>query len=265
MNSKSFQIINVIAVLASIIFNSLVNIIPVNNITTGEVSHAYPNLFTPPGYVFAIWGVIYTLAIVFMIYQVRANQREESYLQQIGILSLVGAIINVVWLVVFHYSYTNQALFPITTLLILGFLVVLLFIYTRLRIGLSEVSVGQKLGVHLHISVYLGWISLASIANIASTINVLAPGIPLDVQALWTALIIIVALVLTMLMLFLRRDFAYGLVVVWASLGIAMKQMAYPIIYFSALGTAIIVLAVIIILPFLKGKKNPVDFYLHRE
>ncbi len=265
MNSKLLQIINVIAVIAAIVFNSLVNIIPVNNITTGEVSDAFPNLFTPPGYVFAIWGVIYALAIVFMIYQVRSNQREESYLQQIGILYLVGSIINIVWLVVFHYSYGNEVLFPITTLLILGFLVTLLFVYTRLGIGLSEVPVGQKLGVHLHFSVYLGWISLASIANIASTIVLLVPGIPLDIQALWTAIIIVVALVLTMLMLFLRRDFAYGLVVVWASIGIATKQAAYPVIYFAALGTAIIVLVVILILPFLKGKKNPVDFYLHRK
>ncbi len=265
MNSKLLQIVNVIAVIAAIVFNALVNIIPVNNITTGEVSDAFPNLFTPPGYVFAIWGIIYTLAIIFMIYQVRLNQREESYLQQIGILYLVGAIINIVWLVVFHYSYGNEVLFPITTLLILGFLVTLLLVYNRLGIGLSEVSVGQKLGVHLHFSVYLGWISLASIANIASAIVLFAPGIPLDIQALWTAIIIVVALVLTMLMLFLRRDFAYGLVVVWASIGIAAKQAVYPIIYFTALGTAIIVLVMILILPFLKGKKNPIDFYLHRE
>ncbi|MFW9919354.1 MAG: hypothetical protein ACFFED_07130 [Candidatus Thorarchaeota archaeon] len=265
MNSKFLQIMNVIAVIAAIVFNALVNIIPVNNITTGAVSDAFPNLFTPPGYVFAIWAVIYTLAIIFMVYQVRSNQRAESYLGQIGILYLVGSIINIVWLVVFHFSYGNEVLFPITTLLILGFLVTLLLIYTRLGIGLSEVSVGQKLGVHLHISVYLGWISLASIANIASMINVIVPGIALETQVLWTTLILIVALVLTMLMLFLRRDFAYGLVVIWASVGIATKQAVHPLIYFTALGTAIIVLAVILLLPFLKGKKNPIDFYLHRE
>jgi len=237
----------------------------VNNITTGEVSDAFPSLFTPPGYVFSIWAVIYTLAFVFMAYQVRTNQREELYLQQIGILYFVGSMINVFWLVLFHYSYGNEILLPFTSLLIIGFLVVLLLIYTRLGIGLSEVSVGQKLGVHLHISVYLGWISLATIANIASTINEFVPGIALETQALWTALVIIVALVLTMLMLFLRRDFAFGLVVVWAAIGIASKQIAYPIIYFTALGTVIIVLAVILILPLLKGKKNPIDFYLHRE
>ena len=95
MNSKVLQIINVIAVIGAVIFNALVNIIPVNNITTGEVSDAFPSLFTPPGYVFSIWAVIYTLASVFMAYQVRTNQREEPYLQQIGILYFVGSMINV--------------------------------------------------------------------------------------------------------------------------------------------------------------------------
>ena len=140
MNSKVLQIINVIAVIGAVIFNALVNIIPVNNITTGEVSDAFPSLFTPPGYVFSIWAVIYTLAFVFMVYQVRTNQREEQYLQQIGILYFVGSMINVVWLVFFHYSYGNKVLLPLTSLLIIGFLIILLLIYTRLGIGLGEVS-----------------------------------------------------------------------------------------------------------------------------
>jgi hypothetical protein len=59
----------VIAIVGSTLFNALVNILPLNGITTGEVSNAYPNLFTPANYVFSIWGVIYTLLFVFMFYQ----------------------------------------------------------------------------------------------------------------------------------------------------------------------------------------------------
>ncbi|MHA2426255.1 MAG: tryptophan-rich sensory protein, partial [Candidatus Thorarchaeota archaeon] len=81
MNSKSLQWLNVIAVIGTVILNALVNIIPVNGVTTGEVSDFYFNLFTPPGWVFGIWAIIYTLAFVFMIFQARANQREASYIQ----------------------------------------------------------------------------------------------------------------------------------------------------------------------------------------
>ena len=264
MNNKILQWINVIAVIGTIAMNALANIIPFKNVNTGEVADSFPNLFTPPGYVFAIWGAIYVLIFTFMVFQIRANQREESYLQEIGILYLLGAILNIGWLILFHYSYANPALFIVTTIPIVLFLLVLLFTYIRLGIGVKEVPLAQKLAVHLPISVYTGWISLASIANIASTLNILAPGIPLDTQAIWTALIIVVALVLTILMLYLRRDVAYGLVVIWASIGIAIKQAAYAIISWTAIGAVIVSVLASILLPILM-KKNPKDFYLIRE
>ncbi|MEM2099940.1 MAG: tryptophan-rich sensory protein [Thermoproteota archaeon] len=71
----------------------------------GAVSDSYPNLFTPPGYVFAIWGVIYVLLTIFMVYQARVSQRKEEYLGEIGFLHLLGAVANILWLIVFHYSY----------------------------------------------------------------------------------------------------------------------------------------------------------------
>ncbi|MFW9907433.1 MAG: TspO/MBR family protein [Candidatus Thorarchaeota archaeon] len=264
MNSKLLQLMNVIAVLGTILLNAMANIIPFNNVNTGQVSDAYPNLFTPPGYVFAIWGAIYTLIFAFMVYQVRSSQREKSYLHAIGPLYLIGAIVNIAWLILFHFSYGNPTLFLVTPVMIGLFLVILLWTYIRVGIGTAEVPRGEKLAVHLPLSVYLGWISLATIANIASALNIIFPGIPLDTQALWTALIIVVALVLTMLMLVKRRDVAYGLVVIWASVGIATKQAAYSIIYMTALGAVIVIILAILLLPFIM-KKNPKDFYLAKN
>ncbi|MHA1906578.1 MAG: TspO/MBR family protein [Candidatus Thorarchaeota archaeon] len=264
MNTKLLQWLNVIAVIGTILLNALANIIPFNGVSTGAVSDAFPNLFTPPGYVFAIWGAIYTLIFTFMVFQVRSSQRDESYLQDIGILYLIGAIVNISWLILFHYSFGNSALFLVTPILIALFLVILLVTYIRLGIGTKEVSIGQKLAVHLPISVYIGWISLATIANIASALNILIPGIPLDTQAIWTALIIIVALVLTLLMLFKRRDIAYALVVIWASVGIATKQAAVAIIAWTAWGAIAIILIAIILLPIIM-KKNIKNYYLVRE
>jgi len=263
INPVIYQAVNVIAVLATFIFNILVNVLLLNGVNTGQVSDSYPSLFTPPGYVFSIWGAIYTLQIIFMVYQVRASQRKESYLSQISFLYLLAGLVNILWLVNFHYSYGVPSLFILTPLPITLLLVVLLLTYVRLGIGKKEVSRNQKLAVHLPVSVYVGWISLANIADIAPTLNILIPGIPMDTQALWTALVIIVALLITLLMLILRRDFAFGLVVIWATIGIALKQIAVPVIFGVALATAIIVAISIVVLPFLR-KSGFVAYYMVR-
>jgi len=259
-----FQMANVVAVIAALVLNTLANALPLNGVTTGKVSDSYPNLFTPPGYVFSIWGVIYALAIVFMIYQVRPSQRSEAYLSQIGFLYLIGAVANTSWLFIFHYSYGVSQLFLVSLVPMAVLLLCLLSIYQRLGIGKREVPRNQKLAVQLPISVYVGWISLAIIANIASALNVIVPGIPDVTQALWTGLVIVVALVISVLMISIRRDFAFGLVVIWASIGIAANRIAIPVIFVTSVATAVILAILILVGPFLK-KTGIVDFYMLRS
>ena len=255
MNPIYLQIANVVAVVGSIVFNALVNILPLNGTTTGEVSNAYPNLFTPANYVFSIWGAIYTLLFIFMFYQIRTSERESQYLQDIGFLYLLSAVINIAWLTVFHYSYpAPNDLIILTAVPIFGLFLTLPYIYLRLGVGVREASRGVKLAVHLPLSVYLGWLSVATIANTASILNYLgrSPGIPVPVQETWTALVIVVAFLITFLMLIRRRDFAFGFVVIWATIGIAAKQAGSPLIYFTALGVAVVILVLILLLPLLK-------------
>jgi benzodiazapine receptor len=261
INWVVYQSANVVAVVAALIVNTLANTLPFNGVTTNRVSDYYPNLFTPPGYVFSIWGVIYVLAIVFMIYQARPSQRQEPYLVQIGFLYLIGAVANMSWLFIFHYSYGVPQLFVVSLAPMIVLLLCLLLIYQRVGIGKREVPLDQKLAVHLPISVYLGWISLAIIANIASALNVLVPGIPEPTQALWTAIVILVALVITSLMIFTRRDIAFGLVVIWASIGIALNRIAIPLIFWTSIVTAVMVAILIFLAPFLK-KTGFMDFYM---
>ncbi|MGD9381132.1 MAG: tryptophan-rich sensory protein [Candidatus Thorarchaeota archaeon] len=264
INSVYLQIANVVAIVGSIVFNALVNILPLNGITTGEVSNAYPNLFTPANYVFAIWGAIYTLLFVFMFYQIRTSQRDSDYLQEIGFLYLLSAVVNIAWLTVFHYSYpAPNDLIILTTVPIFGLFLTLLYIYLRLGVGVKDVSRGVRLAVQIPLSVYLGWLSVATIANTASVLNYLgrSPGIPIEVQEMWTAAVIIVAFLITFLMLIRRKDFAFGLVVIWATLGIASKQMASPLIYYTALGVAVVIFILIVILPLLK-KESYAKYYI---
>ena len=262
-NYKTFQIINIVAVALTIIMNMLANILPFNGVTTGEVADNFLNFFTPLGYVFGIWGIIYILLVVFIYYQSKSSQVEADYLGKIGYLYIFGAFFNVVWLLVFHYSFGNNPLLVWTEPLIVGLLIVLLITYVRLEIGVREVPKMEKLAVHLPVSVYLGWISLATIANTASVLNTYFT-IPVDVQYIWTALVLIVALLVTSLMLVLRRDIAYALVVVWAAPGIAFKWPAIPIIFWTAIVVTLIIVLLILIVPFIR-KKGFVDYYLVRN
>ncbi len=263
-NSLILQIVMALSIVLTIIVNALLEAIPLGGATSGEISDSYPSLFTPPGYVFAIWSVIYTLLIITMVYQALPSQRNASYLKWTAFFYAVGGIINTSWLTLFHLGYGAPEIYLFTPILIFSFLIIMLFTYIKMGIGVNEVPIREKLAVHIPISVYAGWVSLASIANTASALNVAVPGIPLAAQEIWTALVIIIALVITMLMLLLRRDFAYGLVVVWATIGISTRHLLTPIIYWAALGTALVVVILIILLPILK-KANPVDFYLFRN
>jgi benzodiazapine receptor len=247
-----FQICNVLSVIAVLIMNTLVNVLPLNGVLTAQVSDSYPNLFTPPGYVFSIWGVIYVLAIVFMFYQARPSQRSEEYLRQINFLYLISAIANISWLFIFQYSYGVPQLLVLSLVPMTILLLCLISMYLRLGVGRIRVPRNQKLAVHLPISVYLGWISLAIIANIASVLNVLIPGIAMSTQALWTALVLVVALAITILMIWTRSDFAFGLVVIWASIGIAYNRVAIPLVFATSIATASLVAILIIVTPFLK-------------
>jgi benzodiazapine receptor len=261
INPIIFQIVNILAVIFALVFNSFVNIIALFGVTTAQVSDAYPSLFTPANYVFSIWGVIYVTAVIFAIYQVRSSQRNAAYLPEMNFLYLAGSLLNVAWLVVWHYSYSQPLFLIYTVLLMVLLLVSLLAIYHRLGIGVKEVPRNQRLAVNLHLSIYLGWICIAMVANLASTLNVFVPGIPIEMQVLWTVLVIVVALVLTLLMLYLRRDIVFSMVVIWAAIGIAYKQLAIPLIAGTALATILIIVIVIIVSPLIK-KTNLRKYYI---
>ena len=263
INPVILQILNLITVIAVIIVNMFANILPLNGVNTGTVSDLYANYFTPAGYVFSIWFIIYLQATIFAIYQVRKSQREQPYIGQISIFYLLAGLANIGWIFLFHYSANpiNPPFFYGATVLLLTIVLLLLFTYIRLGVGKTDVPRAQRLGIHLHFSVYLAWLSVASIAGIASAINTLIPGIPDPTQWIGTAVMLVIALVLTLLMTYQRREFGFGLVVVWAAVGIAIKWLLIPIIAYTAIAVAIIGIIVLLLIPFLKKTKF-LDYYL---
>ena len=218
---------NILAMIITIIVNALAVILPLNGKTTEYLSDKYPNLFVPAGITFSIWGIIYILWVVFAMYQARDLFRKEEikmpFLQQITFLFVVSSIANSAWIFLWHYEYVGLSL-----LMMIILLVSLLAIYIRLNIGKSNVSMTEKLCVQVPFSVYLGWITVATIANVtAFLVSVKWDGFGIA-PLTWTILIVAVGTLLTFLMLALRKDIAFSLVVLWAFLGIWMKRMTLP-------------------------------------
>jgi hypothetical protein len=263
-NYKLFQVLNIIPVISVIFINILANALPLFGVYTGQVSDAYPNFFTPAGYVFSIWFIIYLQAILFMIYQARSSQRSEAYLGKIHFFYIFAGLANIVWIFIFHYSYANMvanpSFFLLSVVLLLVVFLMLLLTYLRLEVGVEAVPRNEKLTVHLHISVYLGWISVATIAAIASAINILVPTIPTETQHLATTAMLFIALLLALIMVYLRRDYGFAVVVLWAAIGIGLKWVAIPVIFYSAIIVAIILILGMLIIPFLR-KSTLIQYY----
>jgi benzodiazapine receptor len=219
-NSTRLKWINMLAFALTVLVNGLAGSTKIlGGKSTAEISDANPTLITPAGYVFSIWGVIYILLGIFVVFQVLPSQREKGYQERIGWLFVSSSIINVAWLFLWQFEYLTASV-----ALIFLLLATLIAIYLRLNIGRSTVSLREKLAVHLPFSVYLGWITIASIANVAVTfVSVKWDGFGIS-QETWALLILIIALLITLLVIATRKDAAYGLVVIWALLGIAVKQ-----------------------------------------
>jgi hypothetical protein len=219
------SILNLVGFIGTVVVNALATTLPINNITTGALSDLYPNLFVPTGLTFAVWGLIYILLAVFVVYQllpsVRRDAQKAGFIQRIGPLFFISCIANIGWIYAWHYKIV-----PLSLVLMLILLGSLLAIYLRLNVGKSEAPKAEKFSVHLPFSVYLGWITIATIANVTAllvNINWNAWGLG---EQFWAVAVIIVGIAIALSVLFTRKDIFYCLVVDWALLGILLKRLS---------------------------------------
>ncbi len=246
------QGLNAVAFVATVAVNGLAGSTKLlNGLTSGEVSDLYPTLVTPAGYTFSIWGVIYVLLAVFTVYQVLPRNREEPFLRQVGPLFVLSGLLNASWLFLWHYEFI-----AFSTVLMFALLATLIAIYLRLNIGRAKVSLKEKVCVHLPFSVYLGWITVASIANVAVTLTAVGWDGGGVEEVTWAALVIVVALVIAVAVIATRKDFAYGLVIVWALAGIMSRQMENQTLMLTTeVGIAIVLIAIAVVAMFSRLKR----------
>jgi hypothetical protein len=208
--------------------------------------------FTPANYVFAIWGVIYLLLLGFIVYQALPSQRENPRLRRIGYLPALAGALNSGWIFLWHYN-----LFELTVPVMIGLLITLIAIYMRLDIGRASPALREKWLTSIPFSVYLGWITIATIANVTALLYYLnwnGFGISPEV---WTVAILLIGAAIASTLIFTRADIAYTLVIVWAFAGIVVKQSAVAIVAGTAALGALVVAAVLIATLLRWTKRGP--------
>lgn len=226
-NLTYFKIFNLLAFLGMVYVNYLSNALPINGNTAGELSDKYVNYFVPAGLTFAIWGVIYGWLMVFLGFQVasffNANlaSKVDPIIGKIGWLFVISCVLNVAWLLAWHYQYVG-----LSVLIMLLFLGLLLYLNYKIGTGISKINGLEKWISHAPFSIYVGWISIATIANItAYLVDIQWNGFGVDAY-LWAIYMIIVGALVGAFVLFKRNAILFAFVIIWAFYGIYIKRTA---------------------------------------
>lgn len=236
------QLFVIIATATTISLNVLASALPLNGLNTGEISDRFAIYFVPAGYVFSIWLLIYVGLIAYTVYQALPSQRENHSLRSIAPWYIFASVANIVWLFLWHYE-----VFTLTLVAMLALLISLIMIYLRLDIGRAQVPTIEKWTVYIPFSIYLGWITVATIANTTQLLFYLGWGGWGIAPEIWAVIILAAGVVISAIMSFTRADVAYSLVLVWAYIGIALKFPDVSSVSYAAwISVALILLLLII-------------------
>lgn len=224
-NRTAVKILVAVTYLAMVGTNYLANGLPLNGRRTGDVSNAYPSLFTPAGITFSIWGVIYLLLGAHVLYQLglfrdRPETPEQAaLLNRVGVLFAVSSLANTAWVFAWHYD-----VIPLSAVLITVILVCLALIVTTVR--RANLVGRERWLVGVPFSVYFGWTTVAVVANMTVLLVSLNwNGFGLS-DAVWATVMVLVAAGIGTVTMVRNRDVAYGVVLIWAFAGILLRQVS---------------------------------------
>lgn len=249
-SAKGLVLLNWLSFLLTLFVNAMANVLPINGLNTGQVSALYPNLFVPDGFTFSIWSVIYTWILLFVVVSSRwllsssASQAQRQAAALLSPLFIISGIINVSWILAWHYLQVVLSL-----LLMLAFLTLLFLQFQRIQQASGNATPAIRWLLFAPFVIYFGWISVATIANTtALLVHVGWQGGPLE-PAVWSAVMMSVAGVLAIFVGAKLRQPLYAAVVVWAMLGIFRAQQ----ITTPWLGQVALVVAVVAALATIAG------------
>jgi tryptophan-rich sensory protein len=232
--------------------NALANALPINGLDTGEVSELYPNLFTPSGITFSIWSVIYFFLAGAVV--VMWTNRNSSLIQALVPLFCASCILNLGWILAWHYLLPG-----LSVLIMLLLLIVLINMFLKLHEA-DDLDATRKIWLKFPFTIYLAWISVATIANISAFLVSLDWSGGFLSQETWTVMMMFVAAALAFIITTKFHAYWFSAVVIWALLGIFIRRRGaeFDYIIYSSIVLAL-ALAINIFYILYKKKRNAIS------
>lgn len=244
-NYRLLQGLNIIGFITMVVINFLANYLPINGLDTGQISALYPNLFTPAGFTFAIWGLIYLLLGIFVVYQSKGILskigKQFAFISRISYLFFTSCLLNSAWIFAWHYLRIGLSL-----LIMISLLINLIVLYNRLNV--SKIKEKGEFLTRLAFSIYLGWITIATVANVTAFLVAIdwgGFGLP---DVFWMIAVTIVATAIVISFMLKNRDWVYSLVAIWAYFGIIVKRLST-----EPVETAVVIVVAICMLVIISG------------
>lgn len=195
---------------------------------------------SPARSAFSIWGLIYLFLIAYTVWQALPGQRASGRQRAIGWWIALTAVLNGLWLVTAQLSTL-----PVTVAAIIALLVALAITFQRTVAHPAEGFVDKLLidgGVGLH----LGWVTLATVANIAAWLT--ASGVQTDAADVWGVVVLIaVAAIGVGIALLSRGRVAPSIPLAWGLAWLAVARLTDEP-HSTAIGVTAIVVAVLVLL-----------------
>ncbi len=226
------QWLTLVSIIAAFVVNVASNFTPINGLTIGEIANT---LFSevqiiPANYAFAIWGLIYLGLFSFAFYQFQSSQQQNPRLQKIGYSLVCASLAQIVWVIVFL-----NRLFGLSLIAMVIILLALIQAYLKLNRDSITISQKERWFVDIPISIYLGWISVATIVNVALVLyNSGWSGWGIS-EPLWTVILIAIVGIIGTILRFQYHETAFLLVSIWALIAISIRQGNQPLIVWTAL------------------------------
>lgn len=260
---KKLALLNLCSVILVIAVNYISQALRLNDTTIGDISRKYDNLFTPASYAFAIWGIIFLGLLAYSLFQIRRaffSTKDSSFIEQTGYWFLMANLLNSAWVVAFVYDQT-----ALSVLIMLGILISLIKIILNTNMERWDAPIAIIAFVWWPIAIYSGWISVATIANIAAYLTKIGWNGGFLSETMWTIVLIIVAILLNLTMIWKRNLREFALVGVWALYAIYVRhQDSNEAISSVALGGSMLLLLAVLMHGFKNRKTNPLKKLLER-
>ena len=253
---QTLSILNLLAVLFAIGINYYSQLYTIHGNRVSDMSDEYNNLFTPAGYAFSIWGIIFIALLIFAGYQVYrtfAQKQTFNFISQTGLWFVLANVCNGLWVMVWLYDYTWLS---VVIMLVILFSLIKIVVNTnmeRWRAPSKTIVFGWW-----PISIYAGWIAVATIANIAAYLSKLGWDGGFLSPTNWTLVMIVIATLLNLVMIYTRGMREFAVVGAWALIAIYMRhQNSYELIAITALVGAVLILISTFVHAFMNRKINP--------